>query len=285
MMRKFCWGIWMICMAFSVFSCVNLKGVREFSMTSLDGIRGFEQLDYTFSDHCTSRCEDEAIRKYEIKRSLECPCDVYLKADSVTLLMYQTIAGYFVGLGSLSQNELTGYSTDAMLVAMTAEELGPLQIDQNLATAYSAISNLLLRSSTDFYRRRKIAAYIEEANEPLQVLLDKFGQIVRTNLKGELRFKKERMYAFHMDMKMNNTLQSDFEKGSAAANYYRALAEVQRLERRMDLFANTLDEIAKGHQVLYDRRDKLSVKELALAMLEYSGHVQKTISEFNQFKR
>lgn len=277
--------IFLLGLSSALVACVNLKTVSDFSATSLKGIQNFEQLDYTFQDHCVDRCEHEAVQRFEFSRSLDCDCGLYLKADSVMLAMYQTIGGYFEALGKLSQNELTEYSTDAVVTSLTAEQLGPLTIDSNLATAYSTISNLMLRATTDFYRRRKIAAYIEEANEPIQVLLDAFQKTTLTNLKGELRFKKERLYAYYMDMKMNNTLQSDYEKGKAATDYYQAMEEIQKKELRMDLFADALLEIAEGHQELYDRRDKLVAKDLALAMLGYSGQVKILVSEFNKLNQ
>src|SRR5690606_27253732 len=117
-----------ICMG----GCVNLKAVQDFSSVSMTSLQNFEEIDYTFLDHCIDRCEDEAIRKFEFQRALECSCDLYAKADSITQLMYQTVGGYFEGLGSLSQNELTAYSTDALIGSLTAEELGPIKIDENL---------------------------------------------------------------------------------------------------------------------------------------------------------
>ena len=50
----------------------------------------------------------------------------------------------------------------------------------------------------------------------------------------------------------------------------------------MDLFAEALSEIGRGHQTLYDRRDKLSAKDLGLSLLGYSGQVKILISEFNK---
>ncbi len=284
-MSKRCPHIYLVMMTLTFFSCVNLNIVRDFSTNSLAGITNFEKLGYTFLDHCRDRCENEAVASFEFKRTLECPCELYMEADSVTQVMYQMIGGYFEGLESLAQNELTQYRTDSMVHSLTAAELGPLKIDKDVAGAYAAISNVMLRASTDFYRRRKIAAYVGEANEPVQVLLDRFQVIIRTNLKGELRFKKERMYAYYMDMKMRNTLHSDYERGQAARDYYQALEEIQRSEKQMDLFADGLEEIAKGHQVLCDNRTRLSVKNLANSMLEYSSEVKLLISQFNQLNR
>ncbi|WP_146260441.1 hypothetical protein [Algoriphagus chordae] len=263
-------------------SCVNLKSVADYSATSIVSIKNFEQIDYSFLQHCLDRCTDEAIRKYEIKRAQECSCELYIEADSVTQVFYATIEGYFEGLGLLSQNELTNYSSDALVNAMTAEEFGPLKIDERLASAFSSLSNTLLRATTDSYRRKKLAQYIEEANEPIQVLLEKFEIIISSNLKGELRFKRERLYAYYMDMKMNQTLNSDYEKGKAATDYYQALEAIQRKEMELELFGESLAEIAEGHQVLYENRNKLSVKSLQDLLKVHSSNVKTLISEFNK---
>jgi hypothetical protein len=262
--------------------CVNLKTVGEFAGFSTVSIRNFEQIEYSFYQYCVDRCRDEAIRKYEIRRAEECTCTLYQEADSVTQVIYNSIEGYFEGLGNLSQNELTDYSSDALVSALSAKELGPMRIEEQTVAAFSSLSNILLRATTDSYRRKKLASYIEEANKPMQVLLDKFKLIVGTNLKGELRFKKERLYVRYMDMKMNNTLLSDYEKGEATSNYYQTLDEIQRTEMVLEVFAISLDEIAQGHQVLYDNRNKLSVKTLKGIMQGYAGNVKDLISEFNK---
>ncbi len=267
---------------FSFVGCVNLKTVGEFAGSSTVSIKNFEKIEYSFYQHCLDRCRDEAIRKYEIKRAEECACTLYQEADSVTQVIYYSMEGYFEGLGNLSQNELTDYSSDALMSALSSKELGPVRIEEQTVAAFSSLSNTLLRATTDFYRRKKLAAYIEEANEPMQVLLDKFKLIVGTNLKGELRFKRERLYAYYMDMKMNNALLSDYEKGKATSDYYQACDEIQRKEMVLEVFVKSLDEIAQGHQILYDNRNKLSVKTLKGILQGYSSNVKDLISEFNK---
>lgn len=267
---------------FSLGSCVNLKSVGDFSATSMESISNYERIDYSFLQHCLDRCEDEAIRKYEIKRAQECSCALYQEADSVTQVIYNTIEGYFVGLADLSHNELTTYSTDAVVGALSVDEFGPLKIDDQLVGAFTSLSNTLLRATTDFYRRKKLSSYIEEANDPIKILLEKFRVIVGTNLKGELRFKRERLYSYYIEMKLNGTLHSDYEKGKATSDYYKALNAIQRKEMELEIFAESLDEIAQGHQILYDNREKLSVKDLQALLQSYSSNVKGLISEFNK---
>lgn len=265
-----------------LFSCVNLKTVGDFSSTSVESIKNFEQIDYSFLKHCQDRCRDESIRKFDIKRAQECSCAVYQEADSVTQVIYTSIEGYFEGLSELSHNELTTYRSDDLISALSADELGPLKIDAQTVSAFSSLSNTLLRASTDLYRRKKITTYIELANEPIQVLLEKFKLIIGTNLKGELQFKRERLYAFYMDMKMNGTLLSEYEKSKATGDYYQALEAIQRKEMELAVFSQSLDEIAKGHQVLYDNRKRLSMKDFGGLLLSYSSNVENLISEFNK---
>jgi len=271
-----------LALLFFFVGCVNLKTVSEFAGASTVSIKNFEQIEYSFYQHCLDRCRDEAIRKYDIKRAEECACTLYQEADSVTHVIYYSIEGYFEGLGNLSQNELTDYSSDAIMSALSSKELGPVRIEEQTVAAFSSLSNTLLRATTDFYRRKKLAAYIEEANEPLQALLAKFKLIVETNLKGELRFKKERLYAYYMDMKMNNTLQSDYEKGKATSDYYQTLNKIQRKEMVLEVFAKSLDELAEGHQILFDNRNKLSEKTLKGILQGYSSNVKDLISELNK---
>tara|TARA_R110002020_G_scaffold260835_1_gene475172 strand:- start:144 stop:1010 length:867 start_codon:yes stop_codon:yes gene_type:complete len=265
-----------------LLSCVNLKSVGDFSVSSMESLKNFEQIDYSFLQHCFDRCRDEAIRTYDIKRAQECSCALYEEADSVTQVFYNTIEGYFEGLGQLSHNELTTYSSDAVIGALSTEGLGPLTIDESTATAFASLSNTLLRASTDFYRRKKLAKYIEEANEPIQVLLENFEVIISTNLKGELRFKRERLYTYYMDMKMSRTVLSEYEKGKATADYYHALEVIKQKEKELEVYGKSLSEIAKGHQLLYENRNKLSVKSFQNLVKGYSSNVKELISEFNK---
>ena len=84
---RFRFYLFLLSISCCLFSCVNLKTVSEFSSTSLLSVKNFEEIDYTFWDHCIDRCEDEAIKKFEFQRALACSCEVYVAADSVTQVM------------------------------------------------------------------------------------------------------------------------------------------------------------------------------------------------------
>ncbi|TNF42397.1 MAG: hypothetical protein EP311_05350 [Cytophagales bacterium] len=266
-------------------SCVSLKGVREFAGTATANVAHYNELGYSFLDHCEDRCRDEAIRTLDIQLELSCSCDLYSKADSVTGIFYTTIYDYLKGLGELAGKDLTSYQTDRVFEALSAEQYGPVSINESEAGAYAALSNLLSDVALTGFRKKKIAQYLEEADAPLQTLLGKFQMLISKDLKGELRFKKARLYSQYKDMMMGRTLDSDFENQSAVRTYYLSLKEIEKKEKLLDVYARSLNEIAKGHQKLYDERNQLSLKELTQSLLGYSEEIQKLYQEFNQLNR
>jgi len=96
------------------FGCINLKTVNHYSNNALKATQKFEEIPYTFLQHCIDRCEMSAIDSFKIYREIKCPCDQYKRADSVTQLVYRALRGYFDGLTRLSNNQLTNYQIDRL---------------------------------------------------------------------------------------------------------------------------------------------------------------------------
>lgn len=265
-------------------SCVNLKSINNYSSSSSKGIKKFEDISYSFKQHCLDKYQFEAIKNFEIKRDVECNCDIYATADSITLLIYSSINGYFNGLTNLSKNDLTDYNFDALKKSLTEGDFAGIKIENEHVDAYSNISKLLLKATTDAYRKNKLKKYIEEANEPVQILLKKFQFILQKNLEDELNFKKEKLHAYYTVMKLGNTL-TEYEKGQAANDYYQQLSDINAKQNQIDAFAKSLKAIADGHQQLYESRNRLTAKELKDLLTHYSSDIQDLISEFNKLKK
>jgi hypothetical protein len=265
-------------------SCVSLQKVNDFSSTSSKGIKEFEEINYSFKQHCIYECQFDSIRKFVINRETGCHCDNFAKADNVTLLIYNAIKGYFDGLTNLSNKDLTNYNFDALKKSLTEGTFGNIKIDKNHVDAYSALSKILLKASTDIYRKKKLIEYIEDANAPIQILLSEFQFIIQNNLRGELDFKREKLYTYYKNMINNNTL-TDYEKGMATTDYYQQLLEVTTKQNQIDAFAKSLKSMAEGHQKLYENRNKMQAKEVKELLTGYASDIQDIISEFNKLKK
>ncbi len=267
----------------AISSCTSVKAVHDFSSLSSKGLSQFEEIPNSFTKHCLDRCEFESIRTFEIKRALDCDCNVYRKADSVTMLIYHSIRGYFDGLSDLSNKDLAKYTLGVLDTSLITGTFGDIKIDTQQVDAYSAVSNILLNAVAGSYRKKKIKKYVEDANQPIQVLLGKFQFILQKNLEGELDFRKEKLYAFYRELLLNPAL-NDYQKEKAATDYYQGLSAIKIQQQRIDFFAQSLQSIVEGHQKIYDERNELSAKELRDSLVIYQSALSNSMSQFNKLK-
>src|SRR6185437_16106574 len=267
----------------AISSCTSLKGVHDFSSVSSKGLSQFEDIPNSFTKYCLDRCVFGSIRTFEIKRTPDCDCDVYRKADSVTMLIYHSIHGYFDGLSDLSNKDLAKYKLGALDTSLTTGTFGDIKIETQQVDAYSAVSNILLNAVAGNYRNKKIKKYVEDANQPIQVLLGRFQLKLQKNLEGELDFKKEKLYAFYRELLLNPAL-NDYEKEKASTDYYQGLSAIKVQQQRIDIFAQSLQSIADGHQRIYNNRNKMSAKELRDSLVIYQSAITNSISKFNKLK-
>jgi len=266
---------------FITTGCVTLKPVSDFSSASVNGIMKFEEITYSFYQNCLDRCAFDAMRTFEIERDTECDCRDYKKADQVTRQIYNGLKSYFKGLSDLSANKLTSYNFKSLENSLIKGDFGKISIEDEHVKAFSSLSGIVLRSTTDLYRRNMIKKYVEEANVHVQVLLEKFQFIIQENLKEELDFRKERLYEYYTEIKLGNTL-SEYEKGKAAGDYWQQISAILSKQDQMIVFARSLTTISEGHQWLYDHRNKMSARELAAELAGYICDIQDIISEFNK---
>jgi len=265
--------------------CINLKNVRDYTTCSKTTIANFEQLDYSFNQHCTDRCIFTAAEKNTISRERDCDCSVYIKADSVTFVLYNAINTYYGALGSLAADDLTTY-TIAPLEKVLTEQLIPIsgkriEVTADQVSSYSKIATILIRASTGAYRKKKIKQFIEEGNAPVKVLIDAFQNILSQSLSGVMNFKKERLYIFYNEIILDST-SSLYERRKAIQEFYQQADEINNKQRQLEALSLSLKKVAEGHDKL--SKSKMSVKELVEILTPISSDIKVLIAEFNKLK-
>lgn len=273
-----------IALAVWLSSCVDLKAVHKYASSSLKGVSKYQEIGYTFTSHCLDRCSYELVRKASIQREPKCSdCKLYRKADAATNTIYKHIRNYFDALDNLSNNELTSYKMDDLSNALQEGEFGGIEITKADANAATKIGEILLRASTDIYRKNKIEEFVGQANADLQILLLKFQDIIGANLAGEIDFKKEMIYAYYNEI-VRDSLNSQYVKSQAAYQYYEEWEALNKKQAQIKSYARSLGRIAKGHQKIYDNRDKMNQREFKTLISGYAGDIRDIISEFNKLK-
>lgn len=272
-----------ILLTLALSGCVNLKHIHEYSSSALDGINKIDEVDYGFARHCLDRCQLTAIDSFKIYRKLNCPCDLYERADSVVRILYKAVAGYFSGLSSLSKNDLIRYRVDPLKKALKEEDLKVFVVKKDEVGAYTKLVDVLLRAFTDSFRQGKIKEYIRSANPSLQVLLSKLEFIESQNLQDLLEFKKERLFEQYQGLLKRHGL-SDYEKQRITAEYYQASREIENFQKQISLYSKSLGAIARGHQKIAENLNTISGSDLKRSLTFYASEIQDLIFEFNKLK-
>jgi hypothetical protein len=276
-------GLALILLTVGLSSCVNLKHVNDFSSSSLKSIKKFEEINYTFKQNCLDNCQDKKINDLSLSAK-DCDCKLNEKADSVTLLIYNSVQGYLDGLTNLSNNDLTSYKMDALTKALTEGDFGSIKIEKEQVEAYSKISKILLKAFTDEYRKKKIKEYVKDANQPIKVLITFLDFNLSANLVGKLNVQKQRIESYYFDLTKDPTL-STIEKRKAVEEYYIQLGKIEAKQKELVTYSKALKKITEGHQKLVDNIETLSKDEIKELLTQYSSDIQDIISEFNKLKK
>ena len=267
----------------SVVSCTDLAHVHRFAESGRKEMATGNALAYNFSQACLDRCKLNAMRTFDIKREESCNCKLYEDADAVTHKIERALAKYFTALSRLSNDELTNYNVDPLADALAEGQFGSVTIEKKQAEAYTSIAQILLKATTDAYRRKKSRDYIAAGNEPVQVLLTKLQFILNSNLATEIDFKKESLYTYYNELKQSRKL-SDYERGEAVKTYYDQLNQASRQKTAILKYSRALEKTAAAHQQLYINRDKLSVAQIRSLLQEYTDEINGIMEGLQQLK-
>lgn len=265
-----------------LISCASLREVHHYSTNAAEGIRQFEAINYSFTKSCHDRCLTAQLERGQLSPT-DCVCELEQHADSVTLLLYSAIRGYFDGLARLSANNLTNYTFDPLAKSLTAGNFGGVQVTPEQAQSYAKIASVLSGALTDGYRQKKIGTYIGEANDAIKTLLQALQFTLSGNLAGRLETKKSRLRSYYFDL-ANDSSTSAYERKNIIEEYGSLTAGMDEMKRQLQTFSKSLGVITEGHQKLYENRNTLTLPQVREALLLYAGNIRDLADEFNKLK-
>ena len=267
-----------------VSGCSSLKYVSDYSSTSLTALNTFEELHYNFAKACNDKCLLEQLDQQQLFAD-ECDCTPEDMADSVMLEMYTILKYYIEGLSKLSDNTLADYCYADLTKNISEGTFGPVIVSEKQAAAFEKITTTLTNAITNRFRKKKLKAYISDANAPLQVITETLQFNLTSNLIGRLNTQKQRLKTYSFDLLKDPSI-SAFEKKQIIERYNKDMLEIDVNRKRIELFSGELSAIAKGHDALYQNKYQLSDKNKNLMghLAQYSATLAKLITEFNTLK-
>lgn len=266
-----------------LISCVDLKHVNDFSSASKKSIEKFEEINYSFKESCSEKCEYKKVIKFSLDETA-CDCKLDEKADSITLLIYNTIRGYFDGLASISNNELTSYKLDELTKTLVEGDFGNIKLDKEIVKSSAKISEILLKAISDKYREKQIKKYVIAADTSINVLISFLDFNLSENLIDKLDNQKKRIKEDYFDLVKDKSL-STMEKRKAVEEYFARINEIDLKQNQLRAYSKALKKIAEGHRKLAKDIKKIKKDAVRKALIQYASDIQDIITEFNKLKK
>jgi len=254
-------ALWLLCAVLMAGGCVDLSAVRDFAETSyrtadytqlVDGyIAAPGQLKRYAPDARKPAFDDEQRARQGQRQGL--------------LALHARVQDYMAALGSLASDGAVDFDKHYAKLEQAIADASFASSPQ--AAAARQLGDVLTKAATDGWRRRKIAALIEEANEPLQTVLSSLQRIVTKGFAEDLNQEEQTLDHYYAGLKQ----QSADRAALAAVDEWREtrLATLEHNERLVDTYAKALQAIKEGHQKLYDDRERLATKEVAALVRGY----------------
>lgn len=252
--------------------CANLGAIQEFAKTSADSAAYTQLTDeyvnspetsklYTLEGDVSERSRLEALaagRKPQAAR---------------LMLMHHTLTGYMSAVGELAADDLA--EADKELDGMFDAAVKANYVDESTGAPLRSITKILAEAALNGYRQRELNKVIEAANAPLQQLIA--HQLALMNGYGESLANERAMQIRHQRTLHALAREKGREPAAAELIWERinvTAAQFVQREKAIPKYIETLRQIAAGHQALYDNRDRLSSKEVAVQIKRYTKRIQ-----------
>ena len=247
--------------------CANLSAIREFADISS------KTAEYT-------KLVDDYVESPSRQKKYQ-PPNQHSELDKITkkrseqkaglFLRYSLIEEYMDALGQLAADEVVTY--DKEVDSLSAAAKGGKFVDDKESKAFSAVGKLLVTAVTNSWRQKKLKQLIKESNEPLQIVIDSLKQIVNQGFAGDLEIEKTAITKYYRAI----IADSHDKAGIAALEEWKGkkLSTIISRDNAIKTYSKALNKISKGHQKLYDNKDKVASKELMGQMSRYAKDLRK----------
>ncbi len=274
--------LFLLLVAAGLTGCLNLKQVNDYSAASIRGVQNFETLPYSFSQNCLAECRDRDIKNLKFNPD-SCNCLIEQQADSTDYKIYKVIYNYLDGLTCLSDSRLTDYHYEGIASSLSAGPIGKLSITSDQAGAYAKLASLLTNTITNGYRKNKLKQYISTANQPLGVLLRALQYNITVNLVSSIQIRKDILKSNYFGL-VRNSGSSAYEKQRAITEYYQQAAKLDDKITAMKDYSRLLQQVAAGHQQLFDNLNHLSSNDIKLMLARYAGSIKEAAAQIDILK-
>jgi hypothetical protein len=250
--------------------CADLSAITEFASTSARSA----QFTKLVTDYLESPLRQKRYQPVSNAARLDSMAKRREAQGPVLLTRIAVIGKYMKALGKLASDEAVDYDESIEKVGEGSVEAK--LIDESDADALTAVSRLILRLSTEGWRRNKLKELITEANPSFQRVVLSLKTIVNDDFADDLEVERDVIDHYYVTL-------IDVSHDSAGIEALREWEEVRMSEldarqKALKGYSKVLAVIAAGHQKLYDQRDDLAKDEVQREMKIYAKDLQESFN-------
>jgi hypothetical protein len=261
-----------------ISGCADLASIKKFSAISADSA-GYTSLvsDYPKSAQRLQRYEDSNVRA-----QLDPVIQKRNSQEQPLLALHHGVQDYMNALGSLASDDLISYDTSLDSVSDGLKQTGALTANE--ADAFGALMKLLAKAATDAYRQHQLKSIIQEANPHFQRIVAGMTNLVLGAFVSSLDNEKNGVSTYFKTVVTAADKQPPQGAAIELVNevWQQRLDDIATKRDACIAYAQTLDEIAKGHQALFDHANDLTSDQLLSTMNLYATAVSQAFAAVNK---
>lgn len=241
-------------LAFSQGCTTNLKPIQDFANLSA------ESAQYTIlvDEYLEFPNRQKRYQPQSRHANLDVMAQDRATQQSALLLRQSILETYMKSLGHLAADEVVD-NTEELGQLSAALQSQPATNPQE-AEAYKKIAGIVTTAAVKRWRQDQLQNLIEQANPPIQQILESLRHIVSDGFGGDQQTEEAAIQNYYMTL----TMESQDPAGKAALAEWKEFRMTQVGERSeaIKIYGKVLDKISDGHQGLFDQRQNLTKKEV-----------------------
>ena len=272
-------GALFLAVSFLLAACVDLSEVGEFAALSETANASFPGLVADIQDSCERRSNYAPEDKHQ---EVLLHCKNLSTSKDGLLQAQQVLLNYMEALKNLSSDKTVTYGQklDAL-----PDALSKAGLDDNQVKATTGLAKILIDAAIGGYRRKELGKLVGETNGDIQTLTLALKKVVSVGYATALDLEEEATKAFYETNLKEHAKQEPLTALLVKRRWADDLDGVQKRKSAALAYGKVMDSIARGHQKLYDNRDRWSSKELVKQLGPEISDIYKSTQEiYKAFK-
>lgn len=200
------------------------------------------------------------------------------------LAIHKELCDYMNAVGNLAADELVVFDSSlnelAKEIKGIKDKSGDPAFNKEQVGAFGAISKLLAKAATDAYRQKKLKEIIGSSNKDFQIVIGTLGQFIETGYLESLANERTAVEKYYRTVISTAEHQPPQQAAIELVKerFYERKDAIDAREKAAVTYLKILTKIAKGHQLLFDGRNKLSSDQLLATIHSYGNDISNLYS-------